>query len=203
MAPPDLSLELAAAGPVAGLDEVGRGPLAGPVVAAAVILELSRIPPGIDDSKALTAAARAAIFAALHESGARIGIGCASVREIDRRNILGASLLAMRRALSRLGTMPRLALVDGNRAPDLPCPVRTVVGGDRLSLSIAAASIVAKVTRDRLMARLGRAYPAFGWEYNAGYATPAHLVALDGAGPTPHHRRGFAPVRQLRLPLSL
>ena len=230
---PDLSLERQASGVVAGIDEAGRGPWAGPVVAAAVILEVDAMPAelmaGIDDSKVLTRARRNALYRALvgpacqpvlpssvalrrtgrgggaaaAEDGsraarrpARIGLGAASVAEIGRLNILGAALTAMARALTRLGVVPDLALVDGNQAPALPCPVKTVVGGDRLSLSIAAASIVAKVTRDRIMAALAERHPGFGWEHNAGYGTAEHRAALARLGVTPHHRRSFAPVRE-------
>lgn len=194
---PDLSLEAEAGGVVAGIDEVGRGPWAGPVVATAVILDAARLPEAlaaaIDDSKRLTPVARETIAAEL-PAFARIAIGAATVDEIAVRNILGATFLAMNRAVARLGVVPDLALVDGNRTPALPCPARAIVGGDGLSLSIAAASIVAKVTRDRLMARLGSRYPGFGWERNAGYGTPEHRAALKRLGVTPHHRRSFAPI---------
>ena len=210
---PDFLLEDTSRGLVAGIDEAGRGPLAGPVVAAAVVLDGPFVPDGIDDSKKLSSKAREEIFGALSQT-ARIGVGAASVAEIDRLNILGATLLAMSRALARLsrglGRTPDLALVDGNRAPHLPCAVETVVGGDARSLSIAAASIVAKVTRDRLMASLGSAHPGYGWEHNAGYGTLEHRLALTLYGPTPHHRLSFSPVRPrlasprpLELPLSL
>jgi ribonuclease HII len=190
---------------VAGVDEAGRGPLAGPVVAAAVVF--SRRPPRslavlLDDSKRLAAAERETAFAALTASGlAEIAVGAASVAEIDRINVLWASLLAMRRAVARLPSAPDLALVDGNQPPALTCPVRCVVGGDGLSLTIAAASIVAKVLRDRLMARLGARFPGYGWAENAGYSTPNHRAALLRFGPTVHHRRDFGAVRQLTLDL--
>ncbi len=198
---PDLVLELQHGGRVAGVDEVGRGPLAGPVVAAAVVFPHG-VPDSlaalIDDSKKLTAAAREAACAAMAASGlAEIAVAAASVAEIERLNILGASLLAMRRAVSRLPVAPDLALVDGNRAPTLGCPVRCVVGGDALCLSIAAASVVAKVVRDRAMARLGVRFPEYGWGRNAGYGTLAHRAALQRLGPTAHHRRGFGTVRAL------
>lgn len=193
---PDFAFESAASGIVCGIDEVGRGPLAGPVVAAAVILDRDRMPEKLrrelDNSKKLSAAARAD-QAALIVGCARIGIGAASVAEIDRVNILQATFIAMRRALARLGTAPDLALVDGNRAPDLPCAVRTIIGGDGLSLSIAAASVIAKVTRDRLMHALAPRYQAYGWETNVGYGTEAHRRALLAFGPTRHHRMSFAP----------
>lgn len=195
---PDLSLEHALPGRIAGLDEVGRGPLAGPVVAAAVILP-ARMPAGLavllDDSKKLTHARRLVAFAALHESDAIIAVGAASVAEIDLMNILQASLLAMRRACARLASPPDGALVDGNRDPKLACPTVCVIGGDGKSLSIAAASIVAKIIRDRAMTRLDGRYPGFGWASNAGYGSQAHLRGLQALGPTPHHRRSFAPVR--------
>lgn len=203
---PDLILEreAAAAGRVAGLDEAGRGPLAGPVFAAAVMF-LDRLDPAeaarIDDSKRLTPAAREAawrlVAAAAAEGRAAIGVGAASVAEIARLNILGASHLAMQRAVARLRPPPDLVLVDGSRAPDLPCAVRCVVGGDRISLSIAAASVVAKVLRDRTMRRLAARWPHYGWAANAGYPTAAHRAALAAFGPSPHHRRGFAPVAAL------
>lgn len=197
---PDLSLEHAVGGLVAGVDEAGRGPWAGPVVAAAVVFDEGGPPAplraGIDDSKRCSPARRTALYPAI-VACASAAVGTASVAEIDGTDILRASLLAMRRAVARLDRAPTLALVDGNRAPDLPCPVRTVVGGDRRSLSIAAASIIAKVTRDRLMTRLSGRYPAYGWDRNAGYGTPAHRLALTRHGPTPHHRRSFRPVRRL------
>ncbi|MDP6953515.1 MAG: ribonuclease HII [Alphaproteobacteria bacterium] len=191
---PDYSMEKAARGPVCGVDEVGRGPLAGPVVAAAVILDPAHIPAGLDDSKKLKPARREALVKDLI-AFADIGIGAASAREIERLNILGATMLAMRRAVLALPRTPACALVDGNRAPDLPCRVETVVKGDGRSLSIAAASIIAKVTRDRAMHALHHRYPAYGWDSNAGYPAPAHLSALKRHGPCPHHRRSFAPVR--------
>ncbi|WP_162913318.1 ribonuclease HII [Rhodospirillaceae bacterium SYSU D60014] len=184
---------------VAGIDEVGRGPLAGPVVACAVILDATRLPMDlalrIDDSKALRPVARRELFLRLQEH-AQLGIGAASVEEIDGLNILAASLLAMRRAVESLPVSPDVALVDGNQAPDLRCPARTVVKGDQLSLSIAAASIIAKVTRDRIMADLAQTHPGYGWERNAGYGTAEHRAALERLGATPEHRRSFLPVRQ-------
>jgi len=199
---PNFAIENEFEGLVVGIDEAGRGPLAGPVVAAAVVFDRPRVPRalkrGLDDSKALLPAILAELYDALHDAQtaglARIGVGSASVEEIDSINILQASLLAMARAVEVLGESPAIALVDGNQPPRLPCPVRTVVGGDGLSLSIAAASVVAKVTRDRQMAELARAHPGFGWERNAGYGTPEHHAALMRLGPTPHHRRSFAPV---------
>jgi ribonuclease HII len=199
-------MELAAGGRVAGVDEAGRGPLAGPVVAAAVVLRAdipSEMAAMLDDSKKLTAEQRRAAFLALRASSAEIGIGAASVAEILRLNILHASMLAMRRAVARLATTPDLALVDGNYPPKLGCEVRCVVGGDALCLSIAAASIVAKVVRDRAMARLAVRFPGYGWEANAGYATLLHREALLRLGPTRHHREAFGTVAQLRLELTI
>ena len=198
---PDFVLEQAAGGRVAGVDEVGRGPLAGPVLAAAVVFPSgvpARLAALLDDSKRLSPARREAAFAALRESGlAEIGVGAASVTEIGALNILRAALLAMARAVARLPVPPDLALVDGIHAPGVACPVRCVVGGDGRSLSIAAASIVAKVLRDRAMARLAARFPAYGWEVNAGYATAQHRAALLRCGATAHHRAGFGTVRRL------
>jgi len=197
---PNFAREAALGGLVCGIDEVGRGPLAGPVVAAAVILDRQRMPrslrTGIDDSKKLTAEEREEYAAALR-SCAVIALGAASVGEIDRINILRASLLAMRRAVAALPERPTVALVDGNQAPLLPCPVHTVVGGDGLSLSIAAASIVAKVARDRLMQRLAQRYEGYGWTTNVGYGTAEHQAAIVRLGLTPHHRLSFQPARDL------
>ncbi len=194
-AAPDLSLEASLPPPVAGIDEAGRGPWAGPVVAAAVILPADRAPDGIDDSKRLSRERRAELCERIRAS-ATVGVGEASVGEIDSLNVLQATMLAMRRAVEALATPPSYALVDGNRLPVLACPARAVVGGDSRSLSIAAASIVAKETRDRIMRRLARLYPGYGWERNAGYGAPEHARALDALGPTPHHRRSFRPVRE-------
>jgi ribonuclease HII len=203
---PSLELELAAGGRVAGVDEAGRGPLAGPVVAAAVVLGPwvpSELADMLDDSKKLTAEQRLAAFLALRASAAEIGIGAASVAEILRLNILHASMLAMRRAVARLAVAPDLALVDGNYPPKLTCAVRCVVGGDALCLSIAAASIVAKVVRDRAMTRLATRFPGYGWETNVGYATTRHREALVRLGATRHHREAFGTVAQLRLELTI
>jgi ribonuclease HII len=189
------SIELKlAGGPVAGIDEAGRGPWAGPVVAAAVILDPSRIPGGIDDSKVLEAEDREVIYARLIEV-ADIGVGIADVRRIDRDNILNATMWAMAQAVRKLNGRPRLALVDGNRAPDLRCQTRTVIAGDAKCLSIAAASIVAKVTRDRMMVALGLELPNYGFERHKGYGTPEHQMAIGRHGVTPHHRRSFRPVQ--------
>lgn len=193
---PDLSIEAAFTGIVAGIDEAGRGPWAGPVVAAAVILNKERLPSGINDSKKLSAARRDVLFDAILMNAAT-GVGIATVEEIDRLNILEATKLAMQRAVASLTVAPDMALVDGNRAPLVPCKVQTIVGGDAKSLSIAAASIVAKVTRDRIMQELAVQFPGYGWERNAGYGTASHQQALATLGVTPHHRRSFAPIRAL------
>src|SRR5260370_1084102 len=185
---PDFALEMSCKGLVCGIDEAGRGPLAGPVVAAAVILDRRRLPRslryGLDDSKKLGAEAREE-FAGMLERCAQIGVGAASVIEIDRRNILQATLQAMCRAVAALGIKPEIALVDGNVPPPLPCPVRTVIGGDGLSLPIAAASVIAKVTRDRLMRRLALPYGGYGWGTNVGYGTPPHQPAPPPPRPPP------------------
>ena len=203
---PSFKLEKAAGGRVAGVDEVGRGPLAGPVVAAAVVFPAGvprKLAALLDDSKKLSAEQRLAAYLALRACGkAEIGIGAASVAEIDRLNILRAALLAMRRAVGRLPSLPDLALVDGNQPPQLACPVQCVVGGDARCLSIAAASIVAKVVRDRAMARLAVRFPGYGWETNVGYATEFHRAALRQLGATRHHRPGFFSVAQLSLALT-
>ena len=196
---PDYSIETEHGGRVAGVDEVGRGPLAGPVVAAAVVFPMGLTPALaelLDDSKKLTAEQRNLAYSALYASGlAEIGVGAASVGEISRINILQAALLAMHRAVSRLPSLPDIALVDGNRKPRLACPVRCVVGGDALCLSIAAASIVAKVVRDRAMTRLSMRFPVYGWHSNAGYSTPPHRAAIAQHGPCRHHRPTFGAVR--------
>jgi ribonuclease HII len=200
---PNFAIERRCTGIVCGIDEVGRGPLAGPVVAAAVILDQKRFPRSLrerlDDSKVLTIDEREACWKALgrcvERGAAHIAVGAASVREIDTINILRAALLAMARAVAALRVSPEIALVDGNMPPPLGCAVKTVIGGDGLSFSIAAASVVAKVTRDRLMRALAPRYPGYGWETNVGYATREHGEAIARLGPTPHHRRSFAPVR--------
>ena len=195
---PDFAIERRCEGVVCGVDEAGRGPLAGPVVAAAVIIDRRHfrgvLRERLDDSKLMTREARDLCYRRLCRC-ARIGVGAASVREIDRVNILRASLLAMARAVAALGVTPDLALVDGNVAPALPCLVKTVVGGDGQSVSIAAASVVAKVTRDRIMRALGSRHPGYGWETNVGYATPEHGQAIRRLGINAHHRRSFEPVR--------
>jgi ribonuclease HII len=185
---------------VAGLDEVGRGPLAGPVVSAAVVLDLNAVPQGLADSKALTAQKREALFPEILATS-HVGIASVSHAEIDAINIRQASLLAMCRALAALPCKPDMALVDGNDPPDLSCSVEAIVKGDSSIASIAAASIVAKVVRDRLMARLGTVYPAYGFATNAGYSTKTHLSVLASEGPCPFHRLSFAPLRQGLLDL--
>jgi len=200
MARPCFKLEKIHPDPVAGVDEAGCAPLAGPVVAAAVILDRSKFPRGIDDSKALPAATREAICARLYKV-AVVGVGIASVEEIDSLNIYWARMLAMSRAVDALGLDPAMVLVDGNRCPRWQRPSLAIVAGDAKCRSIAAASIVAKVTRDKIMFDHSRDYPGYGWETNKGYPTPEHQRALAELGPTPLHRRSFAPVRQLTLGL--
>ena len=202
---PDLKHEKRIGGLIAGVDEVGRGPLAGPVLAAAVILP-ARLPRGlaarIDDSQKLSAPARAAVLRALQNSGAIIAFGAASVPEIARLNILHASMLAMRRAIAALPVTPDHVLVDGNRAPGIAIPCTALVGGDALSLSIAAASIAAKELRDALMRRLHARYPHYGWAQNAGYAVALHQEAIRQHGPTRHHREGFGPLLRAFSPAA-
>ena len=198
---PDFEFERAAlangATIVAGVDEVGRGPLAGPVTAAAVILNPDAIPEGLNDSKKLTAKRRQALYEVLMDT-ADVSIAHASVEEIDEINILEASHLAMRRALAGLGRAADYALVDGNRMPrDMPCAGETIIKGDARSVSIAAASIVAKTVRDALMVDLAQQHPGYGWETNAGYGSKTHLEALRNLGVTPHHRRSFKPVHNI------
>jgi ribonuclease HII len=202
---PTFELEAAelalAGGPIAGVDEAGRGPWAGPVVAAAVVLDPDRIPQGIDDSKALDADERERLFERISVTALAIGVGIGDVERIDRDNILAATMWAMTEAVGRLGCRPRLAIIDGNRAPRLECKARTIVKGDAKCLSIAAASIIAKVTRDRLMIELARDLPGYGFERHKGYGTLEHRAALVRLGLTPHHRRSFKPV-QLALGLA-
>ena len=180
---------------VCGIDEAGRGPWAGPVVAAAVVLDPKCIPDGLNDSKKLSEARRAALFEPIMASS-RVGIGIAEVDRIDRDNILQATLWAMAQALDQIGGVA-LALVDGNRAPALPCPVQTIIEGDAKSLSIAAASIIAKVTRDRIMVGHDQAYPGYGFARHKGYGTAMHQEALRRHGVTPLHRTSFAPIAAL------
>src|ERR1700722_7201197 len=179
--------------PVAGCDEAGRGPLAGPVVAAAVILDPKRIPRGLNDSKKLTASEREKLYARICAT-AEVGIAFGSLARIDRDNILQASLWALARAVAALPVRPRLVFVDGRDRIDVDCECQAVISGDALVLSIAAASIVAKVVRDRLMAQVGAAHPGYGFERHMGYSVPEHFRALAALGPTVHHRRYFAPV---------
>ena len=200
MARPCFKLEKVHPDPVAGVDEAGCAPLAGPVVAAAVILDRAHFPRGIDDSKALPAPAREAIYARLVKVAAW-GVGMASVEEIDRLNIYWARMLAMERAVDALGLEPAMVLVDGNACPRWQRRSVAIVDGDAKCRSIAAASIVAKVTRDRIRIEYAREHPGYGWETNKGYPTPEHQRALRELGPTPLHRRSFAPVRQLMLDL--
>jgi ribonuclease HII len=200
MARPCFKLEKVHPDPVAGVDEAGCAPLAGPVVAAAVILDRSKFPRGIDDSKALPAATREAICARLYKL-AVVGVGIASVEEIDTINIFWARMLAMQRAVDAMGVEPAMVLVDGNRCPRWQRPSVAIVAGDAKCRSIAAASIVAKVTRDRIMFEYAQQYPGYGWETNKGYGTPEHYRGLEAHGLTPLHRRSFAPVRQLSLSL--
>lgn len=212
---PDFALECAVqerlpGAIVAGVDEAGCAPLAGPVVAAAAILDQRTLPQilrdQLNDSKKVPPGRRAELYdILLSTEAAVIGVGRAEVQEIDNLNILNATHLAMRRAVEALGCAVTLALVDGNRTPKVfPCSVETVVKGDGKSLSIAAASIVAKVTRDRLMAALALDHPGYGWERNVGYPTAAHRAAIRALGPTPHHRRTFGGVREYleNLPAS-
>lgn len=181
---------------IAGVDEVGRGPLAGPVTAAAVILDPTNIPDGLNDSKALTAKRRA-VLEPLIFAAAEVSIAHATVEEIDDINILRASHLAMERAVAGLGQVDH-ALIDGNMIPRaLTCPATTVVKGDARSLSIAAASIVAKICRDRIMVELAQQYPGYGWETNAGYGSKSHMSAIQNLGITPHHRRSFKPIHNM------
>ena len=188
---------------IAGVDEVGRGPLAGPVVACAVIMPPdARAIPGVDDSKRLSAAQRDRLAPKIRERAVCYGIGAASVREIDRVNIYQATVIAMRRALGRLSAAPHHVLVDGKPFRTLEIPHTAIVDGDDVCYSIACASILAKVTRDRIMRSLAGRYPDYLWEKNVGYATLAHLQGLADHGVTRHHRRSFIPVQQLTLDLS-
>lgn len=191
---PDLALERKYGGPIAGVDEVGRGPWAGPVVAAAVIF-VKKPPAGINDSKLLSAEAREALFPQIL-AVAHAGIGIVDVETIDGLNIYHATHAAMCAAVNKLGCAPSAVLVDGNRLPKLDMPAEALVGGDGLSISIAAASIIAKVTRDRIMRELSLNFPVYGWERNKGYGTAEHAEALRVHGVTCHHRRSFRPVRE-------
>ncbi|MDX5401488.1 MAG: ribonuclease HII [Rhodobacterales bacterium] len=201
MSMPDYSYETALLAQgftrIAGVDEVGRGPLAGPVTAAAVVLKLDRLPEGLNDSKVLTARRRALLTEAIHES-AEVSIAHASVEEIDSLNILRASHLAMERAIAGLPHPPDHVLIDGNMIPrGCTLPAQAIVKGDALCLSIAAASIVAKIARDAIMWDLAQQFPGYGWETNAGYPSKCHRSALQNLGVTPHHRRSFKPVHNI------
>jgi ribonuclease HII len=200
---PSLTLEAACPTPVCGVDEAGRGPWAGPVSAAAVILDTARIPEGVNDSKLLTAAARARLEGEIKAVAIAWAVGFASVEEIAALNILQATGLAMRRAVESLSVAPAFALVDGNYAFNLPCPIKTVVKGDAVSASIAAASILAKTARDRLMTELDQVYPGYGFAAHKGYGAPVHGEALTRLGPCPIHRMGWAPVRLVMAGESL
>ncbi len=187
--------------PIAGIDEAGRGPWAGPVVAAAVILDSSNIPAGLDDSKALDEDARELLYGQITKMALAWGVGIADAERIDRDNILNATMWAMTEAVSALAIAPRLALIDGNKAPGLACECRTIVKGDAKCVSIAAASIIAKVTRDRMMIAFDREYPGYGFARHKGYGTPEHKDAMQRLGVSVLHRRSFKPV-QLALGLS-
>ena len=194
---PDFSLEDEYPAPVAGIDEAGRGPWAGPVVAAAVVLDRQNLPDGLNDSKQLSKRKRESLFELIRQS-ATVGIGIGTVEEIDRINIARANDLAMERAVADLGIDPGFLLIDGRWVPKgLRPPARAVIKGDTRSLSIAAASIIAKVTRDRIMAELADANPGYHWETNQGYGTRAHADALKSLGVTPHHRRTFRPIHNI------
>ncbi|MCK9540364.1 ribonuclease HII [Dokdonella sp.] len=186
---------------VAGVDEAGRGPLAGPVVVAAVILDPARRIRGIDDSKKLTERERERLAPRIRERALAWSVVVMDVHEIERLNILGATLIGMQRALAALARAPTLALIDGNRLPqDLPCAARAIIGGDGSHVCIGAASILAKTARDALMRDLDACHPGYGFAQHKGYGTPEHLAALDRLGPCAIHRRGFAPVQRLLAP---
>ncbi|HEY2032524.1 MAG TPA: ribonuclease HII [Rhizomicrobium sp.] len=187
-------------GPIAGVDEAGRGPLAGPVVAAAVILDRKKMPKGLNDSKQLDVETREELYAVIVEKAVAWGVGIGSVDEIDLINIRQATHLAMARAVRELKVAAMFALVDGNDAPALPCPCDTIIDGDAKSVSIAAASIIAKVTRDRMMRTLHYEHPHYGWFNNKGYGTPDHYAGLEKHGPCPHHRRSFGPIHNMLYP---
>ena len=190
---PDFSYESQYKGPVAGIDEAGRGPLGGPVVTAAVILDPNNIPAELDDSKKLSEAKRERLYTEIFQT-ARVGVGIAEPEEIDRINVLAATMIAMQRAVEDLPTLPSAVLIDGNRAPQLDLKCEAIIKGDSKSLSIAAASIVAKVTRDRLMVLADTRFPGYGFAGHKGYPTQAHRNALAEIGVAPLHRRNYAPV---------
>ncbi len=193
---PDWTFESRFTGPVCGVDEAGRGPLAGPVVAAAVILDPNNLPQGLNDSKVLSHEIRELLMNDILVTS-RTGIGIAEPEEIDRANILGATMIAMQRAVAALPIIPEAALIDGNKAPPLPCPAQTLIKGDARCLSIAAASIVAKVTRDRLMTEADKRYPGYGFAGHKGYGTEIHRAKILELGPSPIHRRSFNPVKMM------
>ncbi len=193
---PDFSFESRIEGPVCGVDEAGRGPLAGPVVAAAVILNPDNLPAGLNDSKVLSHDIREYLMNDILVTS-QIGIGIAEPEEIDRANILGATMIAMQRAVAALPIVPAAALIDGNKAPPLPCPAQTLIKGDARCLSIAAASILAKVTRDRLMLDADRRYPGYDFATHKGYATEVHRAKIQELGPCPIHRRSFMPIKMM------
>ncbi len=192
----DPTYERSFGGLIAGIDEAGRGPWAGPVVAAAVVFYTDNIPSGVHDSKKLSSVRRAEIYDEILKN-AHVGVGIASAAEIDTINILQATFLAMQRAYGLLGLTPDIALIDGNKCPKLSCPTKAIISGDALCPSIAAASIIAKVTRDRIMAELAQEHPQYGWERNAGYGTATHQDALRNFGVTPHHRKSYKPIQSL------
>lgn len=198
---PNFDFEKQHTGLIAGTDEAGRGPWVGPVVAAAVCFPDLKVSDDLakqlDDSKKLSPAKREVLFDKIYKSGALIGIGQASAEEIDKINILQASFLAMKRALLQIKSPIDFVLIDGNRMPKWEWPSETIIGGDGKSLSIAAASIIAKVTRDRLMTDLAKEYPFYGWEKNAGYGTAAHIKGLKEHGITPYHRKSYAPIKKI------
>lgn len=199
---PDFSIEDSLGNIVAGIDEAGRGPWAGPVVAAAVILDRNNVPSGINDSKKVNAKNRERLFEEI-VSCSRVGVGIIDVETIDKLNILNATKAAMSMAIEKIGALPEYALVDGNQLPRLSCKAQAVIKGDQKSLSIAAASIIAKVTRDRLMCELAEKFPQYGWNRNFGYGTSAHIEALNKYGITVHHRRSFAPIREIIMQPAL
>jgi ribonuclease HII len=193
---PDFSFECEHDSPVAGVDEAGRGPWAGPVVAAAVILDPASFPDGLNDSKKLSAKKRTILFELLMVQ-AKIGVGQASVEEIDELNILQATLLAMTRAVEDLPEKPAFVLIDGIHCPKMEIPSKSIIKGDARSFSVAAASIIAKNTRDLIMVDLAKSWPDYGWERNAGYGTALHQQGLNLVGISPHHRKSYAPIRKI------
>jgi len=197
---PSFDIENSHSGIVAGIDEAGRGPWAGPVVAAAVILDPANLPAGLNDSKTIAEKKRD-IIAAEIRAKAIVGVGIASVDEIDEINILQATFLAMARAEKELSTQPDICIVDGSAKPKLRAPFEMIVKGDAKSFSIAAASIIAKTVRDQMMRDLAKIHPEYAWEKNKGYGAPAHRAALDAHGVTPHHRKSYAPIHNILYPV--